>query len=208
MAGFDGFEFGLAGAVHKVEHGLALNHASHLECVADELEVHMRNLQAALWHGLDQAAEQLDAVYRAAIALADTKKDVTDAPAVLAWAVQGARDYFEMDGLDTPPVIQAEIDAYRKEQDSIAQFLEERCQTIEQARELRERNAGIYFTDNEFEVPNSDLYQAYEKFCRSNGEYQRSHRRFTQNMLERGFKQDRQRSRYWEGLRLIETSGL
>lgn len=130
---------------------------------------------------------------------------MADAPAVLAWAVQGARDYFEMAGLDVPRVIQDEIDAYRKEQDSIAQFLEERCQTIEQAREIR---PDRYFADTEFEVTNSELYSAYEKFCKSNGEYQRSHRRFTQNMLERGFRQGRQRSRYWEGLRLIDTSGL
>lgn len=50
-----------------------------------------------------------------------------DREAVLAWAVQGARDHIELDGLGVPPVIQAEIDKYKFEQDSIAQFIAERA---------------------------------------------------------------------------------
>ena len=127
---------------------------------------------------------------------------MADAPAVLAWAVQGCRDYFESDGLDVPDVIRAEIDAYRKEQDSIAQFIEERCETIEQARAADDR-ISIYEPD--YQVSNKDLYAAYKTFCTENGEYLRSHRRLTQNMIERGFKQGRQSSRYWQGVKLLKT---
>lgn len=130
-------------------------------------------------------------------------KLMADAEAVLLWAVQGCRDYFEADGLDVPDVIQAEIDAYRKEQDSIAQFLEEKCQTRDQAAAI---SPDRYFTDAEFRVSNGDLYDAYKKFCNENGEYLRSHRRFSQNMAERQFKQMRGSSRYWEGLRLNDAA--
>jgi putative DNA primase/helicase len=126
---------------------------------------------------------------------------MADASAVLAWAVQGCRDYFEMDGLDVPEIIQREIDAYRREQDSIAQFIEERCETLEQ-RQLAKPDE--YLVPADFQVKNSDLYAAYKEFCTANGEYLRSHRRLTQNMHERGFKQHNSGGRYWEGIRLLD----
>lgn len=125
---------------------------------------------------------------------------LADAPAILTWAVLGCRDYLELDSLDVPPVIQAEIDAYRREQDSIAQFIEERCITFEQARA---NNPADYIVPGEFQVTNADLYKAYKQFCADNGEFLRSHRRLTQNMIERGFKQRNSGGRYWEGVRLI-----
>lgn len=132
---------------------------------------------------------------------------MADAPAVLNWAVQGCRDYFDLDGLDTPECIQTEIDAYRREQDSIAQFIEERCQTIDQARDDVPESMidNTYINPIEYRVSNKDLYAAYKTFCSENGEYQRSQRRLTQNMNERGFKQMRTSSRYWEGVRLLST---
>lgn len=129
---------------------------------------------------------------------------MNEAPGILAWAVRGARDYFEMDGLDVPPVIQEEIDRYKFEQDSIAQFLEEHCQTLEDAKEMQPERE---FKDWEFQVLNGDIYTAYENFCTNNGEKPRIHKRFTQNMRERGFTQSRtKRRRFWEGIRVVDTS--
>ena len=125
-------------------------------------------------------------------------------PAILNWAVLGCRDYFELDGLDVPDVIRAEIDAYRREQDSIAQFIDERCQTYEQAKIEFEND---YIIPADFRVSNSDLYKAYVRFCDENGEFKRTHRRLTQNMNERGFRQMNSGGRYWEGIRLIDTTG-
>lgn len=122
---------------------------------------------------------------------------------ILNWAVQGCLEYIEHDSLRTPPVIQAEIDNYRREQDSILQFIEECCQTIEQARELRPDD---YLIAADFRVSNSDLYEAYRKFCLANGEFPRKHRRLTQNMFERGFRQLNSGGRYWEGIRLTVTT--
>lgn len=128
---------------------------------------------------------------------------MAEASGVLAWAVQGARDYFELDGLDVPPVIQAEIDAYRFEQDSIAQFISEMCETIDQAREYR---PDEYLIAADFQVSNEELFKAYIRYCEKNGEYKRSQKRLTQNMQERGFVQSRtRRERYWQGIRVIES---
>jgi len=129
---------------------------------------------------------------------------MAEAPAILNWAVLGCRDYFELDGLDVPDVIRAEIDAYRREQDSNAQFIEERCQTYEQAKIQFEND---YIIPADFRVSNSDLYKAYMRFCDENGEFKRTHRRLTQNMNERGFKQMNSGGRYWEGIRLIDATG-
>jgi putative DNA primase/helicase len=59
---------------------------------------------------------------------------MSEAPAILAWAVQGCRDYLEVNGFDTPEVIQKAIEEFRRSQDSIGQFLEERCETLIEAR--------------------------------------------------------------------------
>jgi phage/plasmid-associated DNA primase len=100
-------------------------------------------------------------------------------------AIQCGRDYFELDGLKVPPIIQAEIDRCKREQDSIVQFIEEDCETYEQARAA---DPDHYLTPGMFTVRNSDLYRAYKSFCANNGEYLRSRRRVTQILLERGFR--------------------
>ncbi len=127
---------------------------------------------------------------------------LAEAPGILNWAVLGCRDYFDIDGLDVPPVIQAEIDAYRKEQDSISQFIEERCVTFDQ---VQARKPEEFLNPIDFRVLNKDLYDAYKQFCSENGEFLRSHRRLSQNMSERGFRQVNNGSRFWEGVRLIDT---
>lgn len=128
-----------------------------------------------------------------------------ESPGIINWAIQGCRDYFEIDGLDVPEIIQAEIDAYKREQDSIAQFIEEACETQEQ---WQTANPGDYLITANFRIKNGDLYKAYKKFCEENGEFVRSQRRLTQNMKERGFTQTNSGStggRFWEGITLIDA---
>jgi len=122
---------------------------------------------------------------------------------ILAWAVQGARDYFEVDGLDTPPVIKSEIERYRREQDSILQFIEECCETTAM---LRAAYPDSYVTDDIVTANNTDLYEAYKKFCYDNGEHPKSHRRFSIKLAEKGFIQHRTGiARKWLGIRLKRT---
>jgi putative DNA primase/helicase len=120
---------------------------------------------------------------------------------ILAWAVQGARDYFEIDGLDTPPAITAEIERYRREQDSILQFIEECCETAE---DLRKLFPDEHIPDEIIVTQNGDLYNAYKKFCYENGEHPKSHRRLSLKLHEKGFKQSRANGipRTWLGIRL------
>ena len=114
---------------------------------------------------------------------------LSEAGGILAWAVRGCREYFEADSLGVPAHIQNEIDDYKYDQDSIAQFVDECCAE------------GADHTES-----NKTLYQRYSDFCKDNGEYTRSQRRFTQNLKERGFTQQRNQGgyvgRYWEGIML------
>ena len=113
------------------------------------------------------------------------KNLLDEAPAILAWAVRGTLDYFQQDALHVPKVIQDEIDTYKYEQDSIAQFIDECC-----------------LIGDTLSVENGLMYQKYADFCKDNGEYQRTQRRFSQNMKERGIAQTRGSKRYWEGIML------
>lgn len=107
------------------------------------------------------------------------------APAFLNWMITGTQLYLNNNDLQVPASIQSEIDLYKYEQDSIAQFLDEASET------------GINYS-----VSNKELYARYKEFCSDNGEELRSHKRLSQNLKERGFEQDKSGARYWNGLRL------
>ncbi len=124
---------------------------------------------------------------------------------ILTWAVQGARDYFDMDGLAVPDVIQAEIDQYKFEQDSIAQFIGDACYTFKASLANAELNPRVDVgLESDYQVKNSEIYKAYGEYCRNNGDRPWPQRRFTSALRERGFHQRNSGGRYWEGLRLKE----
>src|SRR5690606_20900317 len=103
-----------------------------------------------------------------------------EAAGIMAWAVEGCLQWQREKRLITPEVIEREVARYKYEQDSIAQFLEERTET------------GEYF-----EIENSALFNAYREYCHDNNEFQFSHRRFSQKLYERGFTQTRTSKRFW-----------
>jgi len=122
-------------------------------------------------------------------------------PAILAWAVQGCRDYFDNGkGLDVPPVIQSAIDEYRFEQDQIAQFLAECCDSLEQFKiDYPEQ----WFSETEFRIPNDDMFEAYKKYCRDNGDhYVLNKTMLSRDLKSRNIRQGNSGGRYWEGFRL------
>jgi putative DNA primase/helicase len=125
---------------------------------------------------------------------------LAEAPGIFAWAVQGCRDYFELDSLDVPAEIQNQIDSYRGEQDPIAQFLESRCVTYEQARS---NSPNSYLHESDFRAANTNVYRAYQVFCDESGESPISKKKFTQDLLRRGFANGNSGGRYWKGFRLI-----
>lgn len=108
-----------------------------------------------------------------------------EAAGILAWAVAGCLKWQSEKRLVTPPAIEREVAQYKYEQDSIAQFLLEKTET------------GEFF-----QIENSVLFGAYRDYCRENNEFEFSHRRFSQKLIERGFTQSRQSKRYWNGIRL------
>jgi putative DNA primase/helicase len=111
---------------------------------------------------------------------------LNESAGILAWAVAGCRAWLEEKRLIAPDIIEREIAQYKYEQDSIAQFLEEKTES------------GEFF-----QVENSNLFEAYRDYCRQNNEFEFTHRRFSQKLTERGFTQTRQSKRYWNGIRIM-----
>lgn len=117
-----------------------------------------------------------------------------EGPAILAWAIQGAADYFR-DGIAEPESVRAATDAYAKDQDSIARFVEEMCETGNPTMQ----HMGIRV---------SKLRAAYESWCRAEGEQPASAKAFG-TALQRRFGVITQRSstaRYYRGIRLRDAS--
>lgn len=116
-----------------------------------------------------------------------------EGPAILAWILQGARDYLAA-GLATPEAVTAATETYATDQDTVARFVADRCQTGDvNAPHLRTRT--------------SDLRAAYETWCRTEGEAPVSMRAFTLALrAAHGVESDRSKaSRYYLGIRLDDT---
>lgn len=123
-----------------------------------------------------------------------------EASGILAWLVSGWQQYQEKNQLATPAEIQREIDDYKFEQDSIAQFIYECCETI---AAFSEQNPDVYIAEENFKAKNPDVYAEYKKFCDANGEFARTQKRLSQNLAERGFTQQPENGvRTWKGFRL------
>ncbi len=112
-------------------------------------------------------------------------------PGILAWAVSGAMQWYR-DGLPTPEAVIAATDAYREESDSMAPFIEERC-------EVGER----------FTVGATVLYQAYTEWAKASGENAMSQTVFGRRLTDRGFEVGRavSGSKVRHGIRLQDLSG-
>jgi putative DNA primase/helicase len=115
----------------------------------------------------------------------------TEASGILAWAVQGARQFFVDGGLALPTVITDATAVYRTESDILGAFLAEEC--------VIEATASVL---------SSALYLAYENWCTDSGERALPKRTLGLRLQERGFVpgKDRKSQRLWKGLRLLDAS--
>jgi putative DNA primase/helicase len=102
-------------------------------------------------------------------------------PGILAWAVRGCLDW-QNHGLGTPPEVVEATAHYRRDMDTLGDFLGECCVMGEQ-----------------FHVTSKDLYEAYTAWCEHNGEEQESQKAFGTNLTDRGFAQLRIGSRQVRG---------
>lgn len=93
-----------------------------------------------------------------------------EAPGILAWALEGCRDW-QAHGLGVPEAVKTATEAYRSEQDVFAAFLDD-CT-------VHARNADVMC---------AELYTAYVRWCEGTGERAESDRRFRAAMTERGYE--------------------
>lgn len=117
-------------------------------------------------------------------------------PGVLAWAVQGAQQWYRSEqGLEIPFAIHQATQQHRAELDHVQQWLEE-CTAPE--------------ADNAVTVPN--LYASYENWCEENGHTPKKAVAFGRALTAKGFEACRKRVgsqtlRAYRGLILRDTTG-
>lgn len=118
------------------------------------------------------------------------EKLVAEHPQILAWMIEGARQWFET-GLTRPKAIADATDRYFEDQDLIGQWLAERC-------DCRPGAMGRA----------SSLYDSWRDFARENGEAEGSQKAFGEMLGKRGFERDRVNAlgRIYRGLDLRSTS--
>ena len=112
-------------------------------------------------------------------------------PGILAWAVKGCLDW-QRAGLGEPEIVSRETSGYRREQDLLADFLDDCC-----------------VLDPASLVSKVDLKTAYAQWCEGNGAIPLGQRSFKSRLLERGITEGRSRdrkTRIWLGLRLADKS--
>jgi putative DNA primase/helicase len=111
-------------------------------------------------------------------------KLLAELPGILTWAVAGCL-LWQQKGLEPPADILAATDEYRKDSDVIGSFLDDCCDLAPT-----------------IEVSATDLYQAFKRWAKDNGEYELSQTAFGRRLDERGFSVRKSGVKYRQGLRL------
>lgn len=111
------------------------------------------------------------------------------APAIMKWIIEGAQqaihDHYQ---LKTPKRVQEAIDRYKADNDWMAHFLEECCETGENLQEK-----------------SGELYAAYRAFCARTNDFCRSTSEFYTALEQRGFVRQKKRDgMYILGLQIVE----
>jgi len=116
-----------------------------------------------------------------------------EGPAILAWLVRGAADYFTH-GLSEPESVRAATDAYATDTDTVGRFVTDECET-------GDPNA------QHMHVKVAALRTAYERWCRTEGEEPATPKAFTQQLRTRfGVQSNRDmHARYYDGIRLLDN---
>jgi putative DNA primase/helicase len=112
--------------------------------------------------------------------------------AILAWLVEGAIAWYRY-GLQEPKIVRAAVEEYRRESDSLQEWLEAET----------ERN------DPNARTPVATLYERYRLWCEANGETAMHIRSFGRRLGEMGFEscKDYVQRRYVKAYRGIRLRG-
>ena len=101
-----------------------------------------------------------------------------EGPGILGWLVEGCRKWFELNGLAEPTVVTGANQEYRKEEDLIAQFLDQCTRSF----------LGEPHMVDVVKVRTTILYARYVAWCESNGESDvLTGRKFGVEMTRRGY---------------------
>jgi putative DNA primase/helicase len=115
--------------------------------------------------------------------LLDTLK--TEAPAILAWMVQGCLAW-QRNGLGMPEAVLEATGGFRSESDQVGVFLEECCTLAD----------GVF-------VLKAKLFEAYRQWCLNAGEHPLKKNAFGTRIKKRGFKDKKVHAgRVWVGIEL------
>jgi putative DNA primase/helicase len=157
--------------------------------VAANHRPHARDDDDALWRRIVEIpfAKSLPAAERDPDVKAALMDPARAGTSILAWAAQGAADWFA-NGLGSAPEIDAATARYRAEMDPLADFFKDAC-----------------VLDPDGELPASMLRQEYEIWCRDSGvRFPLSARKLAARLEARGCRQRRGHAgtRFWEGIRL------
>jgi P4 family phage/plasmid primase-like protien len=116
-----------------------------------------------------------------------------EAPAILAWMIEGAL-MWQRDGLNPPAIVRASTAEYFKDEDAIGRWLGERVDTAAEGRETMQ-----------------ELYDSYRQWANENGEYAMSLKRLSialaQRKLEKWQHPESRRAGY-KGIRIKDRQEL
>jgi putative DNA primase/helicase len=116
-------------------------------------------------------------------------KLLEELPGILNWLVQGCL-LWQREGLTAPEAVRAAVDEYRSEEDTLADFIEERT---------RQDAMGT--------IPHSNLFEAYRHWATENGNrYLLSRKLLAKRLRERGWQSARTGKAFcvWRGVSLEE----
>lgn len=127
------------------------------------------------------------------VTIPETERDKTlpeklrsELSGILNWAIEGVMEW-QKEGLNPPDEVKAATDAYRKDMDIFAQWFNECCREVNQAR-----------------TPNKDLYESYVTWCGQNNVYAVDNRRFIGCLEDRGFsKESTKDGVFWRGIGIL-----
>jgi putative DNA primase/helicase len=126
----------------------------------------------------------------------DMKQRLLDERAgILAWLVRGAMRWYAH-GLVEPDAVRAAVDEYRRETDSVLEWLQQHT-----------------LDDSNAETPSKELYDAYCEWCNANGCEPISATTFGRRLGEMGYRRTHTRRenksvRCWRGIRLRTPAEL
>jgi putative DNA primase/helicase len=103
-------------------------------------------------------------------------KLMKEAEGILAWAVEGAREWYAY-GLPATTDVDDVGKEWRRDADQIGRFIDQSCTTVPNAQ-----------------VSARALYSAYKEWAESSGERWETEKKFSDRMQERGFEKERKES--------------